>query len=83
VIKIDVEGAEAAVLRGARQIMERHPVILLATHGAQAHRECLQLLATAGYTTRGLDGGPGELTSEIVAATVVPAPRCPGCALRA
>jgi FkbM family methyltransferase len=83
VIKIDVEGAEAAVLRGARQMMERHPVMLLATHGVQAHRECLGLLAAAGYKIRALDGGPGELTNEIVAATVVPAPGCPGCALRA
>jgi len=54
VIKIDVEGAEAAVLRGARRAMERHPAILLATHGEQAHGECLGLLAAAGYEMGGL-----------------------------
>ena len=83
VIRIDVEGAEAAVFRGARQIMERHPLILLATHGAQVQLECLGLLAAPGYEMRGLDGSPGELTNEIVAAAVVPGTGCPGCALRA
>ena len=67
VIKIDVEGAEAAVLRGARRIMERHPVIFLATHGAQAHRESLDLLTAAGYEVRGSDGGPPEGVDEVVA----------------
>ena len=43
VIKIDVEGAEAAVLRGARRAMERRPMVFLATHGKRVHRECLQI----------------------------------------
>ena len=67
VIKIDVEGGEAAVLRGARRIMERHPAILLATHGAQAHRECLDLLTAAGYELACLHAGSPERTDEIVA----------------
>jgi FkbM family methyltransferase len=67
VIKIDVEGAEAAVLRGARRIMERQPVILLLTHGVQAHRECLGLLTAAGYELVSLHGSSPERTDEIVA----------------
>jgi len=67
VIKIDVEGAEADVLRGARRAMERHPVIFLATHGEKVHRDCLDLLTASGYPARAVDGGPPEGTDEILA----------------
>jgi FkbM family methyltransferase len=67
VIKIDVEGAEAHVLRGARRAMEHHPVIFLATHGERVHRECLDLLAASGYEVRAMDGGPAEGTCEVLA----------------
>ena len=67
VIKIDVEGAEADVLRGARRTMERHPVIFLATHGENVHRACVDLLTASGYVVRALDGGPLEGTDEVVA----------------
>jgi FkbM family methyltransferase len=71
VIKIDVEGAEAAVLRGARRIMERHPVILVATHGEEVHGECLGLLTAASYEVRGSVGGQPEGKSEILAGAAV------------
>jgi hypothetical protein len=67
VIKIDVEGAEAEVLRGAPQALALHPVIFLATHGETAHRACLDLLAASGYRVRSLDGGPPEGTDEVLA----------------
>jgi FkbM family methyltransferase len=67
VIKIDVEGEEAALLQGARRTIKRYPVILLATHGEQAHREPLDLLAAAGYELASLHGGSPERTDEIVA----------------
>jgi FkbM family methyltransferase len=67
VIKIDVEGAEADVLRGARQAMERRPVIFLATHGETAHRECVALLMACGYEVHALNGGAPEGTDELVA----------------
>jgi len=67
VIKIDVEGAEADVLRGALRAMERHPMIFLATHSEKVHRACLELLATSGYRVAALDGGPPEGTDEVVA----------------
>ena len=66
-IKIDVEGAEADVLRGARRAMERHPVIFLATYGEKVHWECVELLMASGYEVRTLDGGPPEGTDEVVA----------------
>jgi len=47
VIKIDVEGAEAEVLRGSQRVMERRPVILLAILGEKARRECLDSLTAA------------------------------------
>lgn len=49
-IKIDVEGAEAQVLRGSRDTLaRRHPSLLLSTHGDAARRDCLTLLRQAGY----------------------------------
>jgi FkbM family methyltransferase len=49
-LKIDVEGAEARVLEGARATLQRSkPTIFLATHGAQVEAECLKLLAELGY----------------------------------
>ena len=67
VIKIDVEGAEAHVLRGARRAMQRHPAIFLATHGEGVHRRCLDLLTACGYEVRAMDGGPPEGTNEVLA----------------
>lgn len=44
-IKIDVEGAEVAVLRGASKLLnDARPVVLLATHGEDVHAECLRIL---------------------------------------
>ena len=49
-IKIDVEGEELKVLRGAEAILrERRPLIVLATHGADVHRSCCELLRELGY----------------------------------
>ena len=67
VIKIDVEGAEGDVLRGACGAMQNRPMVFLATHGEIAHRACLDLLAASGYEVRALDGGPPEETDEIAA----------------
>jgi len=67
VIKIDVEGAEADVLRGACGAMQRRPVVFLATHGENARRTCLELLAASGYAVRALDGGPPERKDELLA----------------
>jgi hypothetical protein len=66
-IKIDVEGAEADVLRGARAAMQNQPMLFLATHGETVHRACLELLAASGYRVLALGGGPPEGTDEVAA----------------
>lgn len=68
-VKIDVEGAEEAVLLGATRLLERyHPVLLLATHGQQVHQACTDLLSTLGYSLRSLEPGRSVAqTSELLA----------------
>jgi len=68
VVKIDVEGGEADVLRGAEEALAQfHPIIFLATHGQQVHQECCRLLVSHGYRLESLDGRPVPETDEIVA----------------
>ena len=68
VVKMDVEGGEAAALGGARRLLQRHrPTVFLATHGADLHRECCALLAASGYSLRGVGGRALDRTDEIVA----------------
>jgi len=54
IIKIDVEGAEFAVLKGAMHTLQTYkPKILLATHDCQlpgVKEQCLYLLKELGYT---------------------------------
>lgn len=55
-LKIDVEGAELGVLRGAAKLLDRaRPSILLATHGANVHQQCCDFLRGAGYLVRPID----------------------------
>jgi hypothetical protein len=42
-------------------------VILLATRGAEIHRESCALLQNMGYSLKSLDGRPVEVTDELVA----------------
>jgi FkbM family methyltransferase len=68
VVKIDVEGAEALVLKGAEEtIRSARPVIFLATHEANGHRECLNLLRNLGYRVDELVGETIKANSEYVA----------------
>lgn len=67
-VKIDVEGAEAAVLRGMKTILlTSKPTLFLATHGDQARSECLALLKAARYNVRPLDHRDEEAASEFIA----------------
>jgi FkbM family methyltransferase len=57
VIKIDVEGAEALLLRGAAGILrERGPRLVIELHGAAVAREVLVLLHELGYACAGKVG---------------------------
>ena len=64
-IKIDVEGAELKVLRGASDLIHRHQPLLMLEHGRQSlvygdtSEEVFELLASAGMRVFDLDGaGP-------------------------
>ena len=49
-LKIDVEGAEASVLRGAAGLLrERRPSLLLSTHGDGPKEDCFRYLRDLGY----------------------------------
>jgi len=50
IIKIDVEGAEWLVLKGAKNlILKRKPIILLSTHGKVVKHDCLTFLNNIKY----------------------------------
>jgi len=66
-VKIDVEGAEAAVIRGARQVLRTwRPPLLIATHGAEVHRETVTELTLLGYTVEDLYGNNLDETDELI-----------------
>lgn len=49
-IKIDVEGAETLVLKGAKRVLsEFHPIIFLAAHGYRKRDECRDFLTALDY----------------------------------
>lgn len=67
-IKIDVEGAEELVLKGAMATLTRdRPVVFLSTHGPTVHATCVDLLRGMGYTLRPIDGEAVESCSELLA----------------
>ena len=50
VLKIDVEGAEMAVLAGATKVIqEAQPIIFISTHSPELRKSCLELLDGLGY----------------------------------
>lgn len=75
-MKIDVEGAEAAVLRGAMVTLAKfRPMIFLATHGPEVHRECLAILSQLGYHCAPLDGRRDLLSTDELLARPGPCPQ--------
>jgi FkbM family methyltransferase len=67
-LKIDVEGAEAEVLEGARELIRStRPVIFLSTHGPALHRQCLSWLRDDGYRLQPILGGDIDGATEILA----------------
>jgi hypothetical protein len=55
-MKIDVEGAEANVLGGARELLgARHPHLIVETHSVSLEAQCVALLQAAGYSPQIVD----------------------------
>ena len=55
-IKIDVEGAELLVLKGAERLLRRHhPILVLSTHSDELDRACLERLSEFGYDVEHLE----------------------------
>jgi len=68
VMKIDVEGAEFAVLQGSASTINEHPpIIFLATHGPHAHHDCLHFLRNCNYNLESLTNESLDLTEELLA----------------
>jgi FkbM family methyltransferase len=72
-IKIDVEGAEAAVLKGAWGVLGRYrPTILLSTHSEELRHECHAVLRRLGYVlTLEMGGEHIEASDEVIASPAV------------
>jgi FkbM family methyltransferase len=67
-MKIDVEGAEASVLLGAKSLLAAlHPTIFLATHGKEQHSTCCELLRSLGYSLEPISGPALDQTDEVLA----------------
>lgn len=72
-IKIDVEGAELAVLKGAQTLLrDAKPIIFLSTHGAELHRDCLEFLRAFGYTFEPIVGSDVDNTTEVLCRVISP-----------
>jgi hypothetical protein len=58
VLKIDVDGGEVEVLKGARRTLERNACTLVVeTHGRHLERDCLAFLAELKYRATIIDNG--------------------------
>jgi len=67
-MKVDVEGAEFEVLRGARSLLKQHhPILFLDTHQREAHQPAIALLEELGYKFKVLDGRSLGETKELIA----------------
>ena len=67
-LKIDVEGAEFLVLKGAEAIIgEQHPTIFLSLHGNEVREQCGNFLRGLNYHSEPTDGRQLNEAGEILA----------------
>ena len=67
-MKMDIEGGELEAFKGCAETIERYqPTILLATHGPEVHRSCLEFLRQRGYRLESLTTEPVESSEELIA----------------
>ncbi len=70
VLKIDVEGAELAVLKGAVNLLNGyHPIIFLSTHSSDIHKKCCDFLLSLGYKLQPFGINNIEKANELLAKT--------------
>lgn len=68
VIKMDIEGAEAVVLKDISTVLEEcSPILFLSTHGTKVHKECLQLLRALNYELKPVDHTSIDGAREVLA----------------
>ena len=66
-MKIDTEGAEMLVLRGARQVLiESRPTLFLSTHGKEVHEKCCAFLTDLKYDIKPILGNDVNNSSELI-----------------
>jgi FkbM family methyltransferase len=76
-VKMDIEGAEAAALTGARRLLaEAKPVFVLSAHGKEQDERCRLLLGEAGYVFDSIRDGRRDGGYEFVGS---PGPPVAGC----
>lgn len=76
-VKIDVEGAEASVLRGASQCLrQRKPILFIEIHSHALGEECFTILSATGYSVSVLETKlPPDFRTEPVVCHYVAEPK--------
>jgi FkbM family methyltransferase len=72
-IKMDIEGAEAAALAGAARLLaEARPVLVLSAHGREQYERCRLFLGRAGYVFEAIRDGSGDGGYEFIGSPGTP-----------